>query len=115
MVEGNALAQGHTIRKSQSQNMNLSHLIPVPFILTLLSLYASEPTLSVRFLIVLRARDAVMDLNLEFEYSSALSCCVTLATVIIFFEPQFHLLQNGDDNCLLFRITGEFDKNIYVK
>lgn len=49
--------------------MNLSHLIPVPFILTLLSLYASEPTLSVRLLIVLRARDAVMDLNLEFEYS----------------------------------------------
>lgn len=59
--------------------MNLSHLIPVLFIPPLLSLYASEPTLLVRFLIVLRARDAVMDLNPEFKYSSALSCCVTLA------------------------------------
>ena len=79
MVEVNALAQGHTVRNSQSQNMNLSRLIPVLFIPTLLSRYASEPTLWVRFFIVLRERDAVMDLNPEFEYSSALSCTVTLA------------------------------------
>ena len=35
LVEGNALAQDHKIRKSQSENMNLSHLIPVLFIQSL--------------------------------------------------------------------------------